>query len=89
MFGDKTPEQKEERLKVLDEQTVELEAKLKTAQETVHEFEEHALANVEKFHKQKTTDITDILITYIVMTIERCKKGRSSWVNIREACEAM
>lgn len=76
-------------MKLLDEQIVELEEKVKLARDTLSKFEKLALANVEKFYEQKTSDITDILMTYIVLTIERCKKSRATWVSIKEACEAM
>lgn len=89
MFGAATQEQKDEKLKVLDEHILGLEEKVKAARDALETFEDRALANVEKFSKQKNADITDILITHIVMTIERCKKSRSTWVNIKEACESM
>lgn len=89
MFGAGTAEQKEEKLKLLDEQILEREEMLKNARELLESFEKKALLNVEKFHKQKTSDITDILMTYIIMTIDRCKKSKTTWVNIKEACDAM
>ena len=89
MFGAASEEQREVKLKALDEQIVELEEKVKSSKEVLDEFETKALASVEKFNKQRTADITDIFITYIVMTLERCKKSRSTWQNVREACESM
>jgi len=89
MFGDGTPEQKEEKLKQLDEEIVEMEEKVKIATEAIEKFESSALANVEKFYAQKTSDITDVLITHVVMSIDQCKKSKASWVNVRQACQSM
>ena len=89
VFGGGTAEQKEEKLKQLDNLILEREEMLKNAQAQLESFEKRALANVEKFRKQKTSDITDILMNYIIMTIDRCKKRKTTWVNIKEACDAM
>lgn len=74
---------------MLDEQILEREEMLNNAKTLLENFEKQALVNVENFHKQKTTDIADILMTYIIMTIDRCKKSKATWVNIKEACDAM
>lgn len=89
MFGATTAEQKEEKLRQYDEQILDLEEKVESSKESKIEFEETALANIDKFHKQKAQDITDILINFIIMSIDRCKKSRSVWVNVKEVCDSI
>ena len=89
MFGAATVEQKEEKLRQLDEQILDMEEKVATLKETKEKFEETASANIDKFHKQKAHDITDILINFIIMSIDRCKKSRSAWANVKEVCDSI
>lgn len=89
MFGGATAEQKEEKLKTLDEQMLDMEERVRILRETNETFENAAWQNIEKFHRQKTNDITDILINYIIMTIDRCKKSKATWTSIKDACDAL
>lgn len=89
VFGAGTQEQREEKLKILDENILSLEERVQASREVLEKFESKALSNVDKFHQRKMADITDMFITHIVMMIEQCKKSRSTWANIREACECM
>jgi len=89
MFGGGTPEQKEEKLKTLDEQIVEAEERLHSLKEGMGTFETKALANIHQFNKQKVHDIQDILVNFIILSIDRCKKSRATWANIKAACDAI
>ncbi|XP_067938374.1 sorting nexin-4-like [Watersipora subatra] len=89
VFGGNTPEQKEGKLKALDEEILKMEEKVKASTESLTDFEEKALANVERFSKQKMADVTDIFVTHVMMTLERCKKSRATWQHIKKACECV
>lgn len=89
MFGGMSAEQREERLKSLDEQILDLEERVQTLKENMEKFQTAALANIEEFHHQKAQDVTDILINFLIMTIDRCKRSKATWVSIKEISDAM
>ncbi|KAK2498882.1 hypothetical protein MC885_018039 [Smutsia gigantea] len=74
LFGQETPEQREARIKVLEEQINEGEQQLKSKNLEGREFVKNAWADIERFKEQKNRDLKEALISYAVMQISMCKK---------------
>ncbi|XP_013397548.1 sorting nexin-4-like [Lingula anatina] len=89
LFGGDTAEQREEKLKVLDEQIKEAEAQVKTQTEEAREFVKDALQDLERFQRQKVKDLKESFTNYALFQIERCKKGIEVWQKTRECFEKM
>ncbi|GFS20017.1 sorting nexin-4 [Elysia marginata] len=89
LFGGDTPEQREVRLKQLDEQIVQAEAELKNVQEESQEFIELALRDIDRFQRQKTKDLQEIFTNYAVMQIKQCKKGIAIWTSAKDCFSKM
>uniref|UniRef100_A0A8C9EBF1 Sorting nexin 4 n=1 Tax=Phocoena sinus TaxID=42100 RepID=A0A8C9EBF1_PHOSS len=75
LFGQETPEQREARIKVLEEQINEGEQQLKSKNQEGREFVKNAWADIERFKEQKNHDLKEALISYAVMQISMCKKA--------------
>ncbi|KAM9582793.1 sorting nexin-4 isoform 3-T3 [Trichechus inunguis] len=89
LFGQETPEQKEARIKVLEEQINEGEQQLKSKNLEGREFVKNAWADIERFKEQKNRDLKEALISYAVMQISMCKKGIQVWTNAKECFSKM
>ncbi|ERE76703.1 oxysterol-binding protein-related protein 11, partial [Cricetulus griseus] len=74
LFGQETPEQREARIKVLEEQINEGEQQLKSKNLEGREFVKNAWADIERFKEQKNRDLKEALISYAIMQISMCKK---------------
>ncbi|EMP38343.1 Sorting nexin-4 [Chelonia mydas] len=74
LFGQETPEQREGKIKVLEEQIHEGEEQLKSKNVEGREFVKSAWADIERFKEQKNHDLKEALINYAVMQISMCKK---------------
>ncbi|KAL0600254.1 Sorting nexin-4 [Plecturocebus cupreus] len=89
LFGQETPEQREARMKVLEEQINEGEQQLKSKNLEGREFVKNAWADIERFKEQKNRDLKEALISYAVMQISMCKKGIQVWTNAKECFSKM
>uniref|UniRef100_A0A7N5K7W3 Sorting nexin 4 n=1 Tax=Ailuropoda melanoleuca TaxID=9646 RepID=A0A7N5K7W3_AILME len=89
LFGQETPEQREARIKVLEEQINEGEQQLKSKNLEGREFVKNAWADIERFKEQKNHDLKEALISYAVMQISMCKKGIQVWTNAKECFSKM
>ncbi|XP_012495105.1 PREDICTED: sorting nexin-4 [Propithecus coquereli] len=89
LFGQETPEQREARIKVLEEQINEGEQQLKSKNLEGREFVKNAWADIERFKEQKNRDLKEALISYAVMQISMCKKGIQIWTNAKECFSKM
>ncbi|MGH0152256.1 UNVERIFIED_CONTAM: hypothetical protein FKN15_048917 [Acipenser sinensis] len=74
LFGQETPEQREAKLKVLEEQIVEGEELVKTSNAECDEYVRKAWIDIDRFKEQKNQDLKEALISYAVMQISMCKK---------------
>uniref|UniRef100_G3Q6V3 PX domain-containing protein n=1 Tax=Gasterosteus aculeatus aculeatus TaxID=481459 RepID=G3Q6V3_GASAC len=84
LFGQEAPEQREARLKLLEELIAEGE---ETVKEKTVECEEHvdrAWVDMQRFKEQKDKDLREALINYAVMQISMCKKGTQMWSNAKD-----
>uniref|UniRef100_A0A803J2H2 Sorting nexin 4 n=1 Tax=Xenopus tropicalis TaxID=8364 RepID=A0A803J2H2_XENTR len=81
LFGQETPEQREAKMKLLEEQIEEGEEQLKSHNVESREFVRDAWQEVERFKEQKNRDLKEALISYAVMQISMCKKGIQVWSN--------
>ncbi|CAI9175619.1 unnamed protein product [Rangifer tarandus platyrhynchus] len=89
LFGQETPEQREARIKMLEEQIKEGEQQLKSKNLEGREFVKNAWADIERFKEQKNHDLKEALISYAVMQISMCKKGIQVWTNAKECFSKM
>ncbi|XP_012874774.1 PREDICTED: sorting nexin-4 [Dipodomys ordii] len=89
LFGQETPEQREARIKVLEEQINEGEQQLKSKNLEGREFVKNAWADIERFKEQKNRDLKEALISYAIMQISMCKKGIQVWTNAKECFSKM
>ncbi|CAH2304972.1 sorting nexin-4 [Pelobates cultripes] len=89
LFGQETPEQREAKLKLLEEQIVEGEEQLKLRNVESREFVKNSWLEIERFKEQKNRDLKEALISYAVMQISMCKKGIQVWTNAKECFSKM
>ncbi|XP_023274534.1 sorting nexin-4-like [Seriola lalandi dorsalis] len=84
LFGQEAPEQREARLKLLEELITEGEDAVKEKTAECEEHVERAWVDMERFEEQKDKDLREALINYAVMQISMCKKGIQVWSNAKE-----
>ncbi|XP_048341636.1 sorting nexin-4 isoform X1 [Sphaerodactylus townsendi] len=89
LFGQETPEQREAKIKVLEEQIHEGEEQLKAKNLESRDFVKSAWTDIERFKEQKNHDLKEALISYAVMQISMCKKGIQVWANAKECFSKM
>lgn len=89
LFGQETPEQREAKIKLLEEQIEEGEEQLKVQNEESRDFVQNAWLEIERFKDQKNRDLKEALINYAVMQISMCKKGIQVWTNAKECFSKM
>ncbi|XP_077129468.1 sorting nexin-4 [Ranitomeya variabilis] len=89
LFGQETPEQRESKIKQLEEQIEEGEEQLKVQNEDSRDFVQNAWLEIERFKDQKNRDLKEALINYAVMQISMCKKGIQAWTNAKECFSKM
>ncbi|XP_069080390.1 sorting nexin-4 isoform X1 [Pleurodeles waltl] len=89
LFGQETPEQREAKIKQLEEQIDEGEDQLKVKNTENKEFVRNAWEDIERFREQKNHDLKEALISYAVMQISMCKKGIQVWTNAKECFSKM
>ncbi|XP_019955408.1 sorting nexin-4-like [Paralichthys olivaceus] len=84
LFGQEAPEQREARLKLLEELIAEGEDTVKEKTIECEEHVEKAWVDMQRFEEQKDKDLREALINYAVMQISMCKKGIQVWSNAKE-----
>uniref|UniRef100_A0A8C4X8I8 Sorting nexin 4 n=1 Tax=Erpetoichthys calabaricus TaxID=27687 RepID=A0A8C4X8I8_ERPCA len=89
LFGQETPEQREAKLKVLEEQITEGEEFVKSKTLECEEYVQNSWIDIERFKEQKNQDLKEALISYAVMQISMCKKGIQVWTNAKECFSKM
>ncbi|KAG9349750.1 hypothetical protein JZ751_028198 [Albula glossodonta] len=89
LFGQETPEQRDAKLKVLEEQITEGEELLKEKNADCDEYVKNAWSDIERFKEQKDRDLKEALISYAIMQISVCKKGIQVWTNAKECFHKM
>ncbi|XP_040296227.1 sorting nexin-4 isoform X2 [Bufo bufo] len=89
LFGQETPEQREAKIKLLEEQIEEGEEQLKVQNVESGDFVQNAWLEIERFKDQKNRDLKEALINYAVMQISMCKKGIQVWTNAKECFSKM
>ncbi|XP_036400859.1 sorting nexin-4-like [Megalops cyprinoides] len=89
LFGLETAEQREAKLKVLEEQIAEGEELVKEKTTECNEFVKNAWEDIEHFREQKDRDLKEALISYAVMQISVCRKGIQVWSNAKECFNKM
>ncbi|XP_056391957.1 sorting nexin-4 isoform X2 [Hyla sarda] len=89
LFGQETPEQREAKIKLLEEQIEEGQEQLKVQNVESRDFVQNAWLEIERFKDQKNRDLKEALINYAVMQISMCKKGIQVWTNAKECFSKM
>ncbi|XP_052803527.1 sorting nexin-4-like [Mya arenaria] len=89
VFGNDTPEQRELKIKHLDEQIKLTEVELKQINEETQQFVEAALRDIDRFKRQKTKDLKEIFTNYAIMQIKQCKKGIAIWTSAKDCFTKM
>ncbi|KAM8883965.1 sorting nexin-4-like [Synchiropus splendidus] len=84
LFGQETPEQREARLKLLEEMIAEGEEMVKEKTMEREEHVEKAWVDMQRFKEQTNKDLREALINYAAMQINMCKKGIQVWSNAKE-----
>ncbi|PIK56849.1 hypothetical protein BSL78_06252, partial [Apostichopus japonicus] len=74
IFGPEKPEVKDARLRQLEDQIEEAEEAVLRNQSETMSFMEHALSEVERFKKQKGSDLKELFISYAVLQIKMAKR---------------
>uniref|UniRef100_A0A8C9XMJ5 Sorting nexin 4 n=1 Tax=Sander lucioperca TaxID=283035 RepID=A0A8C9XMJ5_SANLU len=78
LFGQEAPEQREARIKLLEELIAEGEDTVKEKTVECEEHVERAWVDMQRFKEQKDKDLREALINYAVMQISMCKKVEKS-----------
>ncbi|XP_067116572.1 sorting nexin-4-like isoform X1 [Osmerus mordax] len=89
LFGQETPEQREAKLKLLEEQIVEGEDAVKDKTVECEEHVKAAWVDMQRFKEQKDRDLREALYRYALMQISMCKKGIQVWGNAKECFQKM
>ncbi|XP_062238504.1 sorting nexin-4-like isoform X5 [Platichthys flesus] len=84
LFGQEAPEQREARLKLIEELIAEGEDTVKEKTAECEEHVEKAWVDMQRFEEQKDKDLREALIHYAVLQISMCKKGIQVWSNAKE-----
>uniref|UniRef100_A0A8C7NTH2 PX domain-containing protein n=1 Tax=Oncorhynchus mykiss TaxID=8022 RepID=A0A8C7NTH2_ONCMY len=89
LFGQETPEQREAKLSLLEEQIVQGEETVTEKTVECEEYVKGAWVDMQRFKEQKDRDLREALIGYAVMQISMCKKGIQVWTNAKECFHKM
>ncbi|CAN9508029.1 unnamed protein product [Ophioblennius macclurei] len=84
LFGQEAPEQREARLKLLEELISEGEDTVRDKTAEVQEHVEKAWVDMQRFKEQKDKDLREALVNYALMQISMCKKGMQVWSNAKD-----
>ncbi|XP_045555288.1 sorting nexin-4 [Salmo salar] len=89
LFGQETPEQREAKLSLLEEQIVHGEETVTEKTVECEEYVKGAWVDMQRFKEQKDRDLREALIGYAIMQISMCKKGIQVWTNAKECLHKM
>uniref|UniRef100_A0A674DBW0 Sorting nexin 4 n=1 Tax=Salmo trutta TaxID=8032 RepID=A0A674DBW0_SALTR len=89
LFGQETPEQREAKLSLLEEQIVQGEETVTEKTVACEEYVKGAWVDMQRFKEQKDRDLREALIGYAIMQISMCKKGIQVWTNAKECFHKM
>lgn len=89
LFGQESPEQREQKLAALEQDIKEGEELLKDKNQECQEFVQSAWKDIERFKEQKDRDLREALISYAIMQITMCKKGIQVWSNAKDCFSKM
>nr|XP_046194854.1 sorting nexin-4-like isoform X1 [Oncorhynchus gorbuscha] len=89
LFGQETPEQREAKLSLLEEQIVQGEETVTEKTVECEEYVKGAWVDMQRFKEQKDRDLREALIGYAIMQISMCKKGIQVWTNAKECFHKM
>ncbi|GAB1598167.1 sorting nexin-4-like [Argonauta hians] len=89
LFGGDTPEQRDQKVKVLEQQIHDSEAELKVVTEDTQVFMEQALKDIDRFERQKVKDLKEIFTNYAIMQIKQSKKGIAIWTSAKDCYSKM
>uniref|UniRef100_A0A8C7KC06 Sorting nexin 4 n=1 Tax=Oncorhynchus kisutch TaxID=8019 RepID=A0A8C7KC06_ONCKI len=89
LFGQETPEQREAKLSLLEEQIVQGEETVTEKTVECEEYVKGAWVDMQRFKEQKDRDLREALIGYAVMQISMCKKGIQVWTNAKDCFHKM
>ncbi|KAK7093117.1 sorting nexin-4-like isoform X2 [Littorina saxatilis] len=89
LFGGDTPEQRDVKLKQLEEQIAQTEIELRQTTDETQVFVEAALRDIDRFKRQKVKDLREIFTNYAVMQIKQCKKGIAIWTSAKDCFSKM
>ncbi|XP_064614027.1 sorting nexin-4-like [Liolophura sinensis] len=84
LFGSDTPEQRDQKIKQLEEQIALNEEELKTITAETQKFVELALRDIDRFERQKVKDLKEIFTNFAIMQIKQCKKGIAIWTSAKD-----
>ncbi|KAJ0037035.1 hypothetical protein NL108_015850 [Boleophthalmus pectinirostris] len=84
LFGAEAPEQRESRLKLLEEMICEGQDSVKEKTLERQEHVERGLVDMQRFKEQKDKDLKEALLSYALMQVSMCKKGIQVWSNAKE-----
>ncbi|ESO87762.1 hypothetical protein LOTGIDRAFT_234986 [Lottia gigantea] len=84
IFGSDTPEQRDLKIKQLEEQIKQAEIDVKQATQETQLHVQSALKDIERFQRQKVKDLHDIFTNYAIMQIKQCKKGIAIWTSAKD-----
>lgn len=84
LFGQEAPEQREARLKLLEELICEGQDSVKEKTLECREHVERSLVDVHRFKEQKDKDLNEALINFALMQVNICKKGIQMWSNAKD-----
>jgi len=85
LFGGDSPEQRELKIRQLDEQIAEAEQQVKQSNAEAQAFVELALRDIDRFKRQKVKDLKDVFIHYAILQIEKYKRGITLWQNMKDS----
>ena len=89
IFGNDTPEQREQKIKQLEEQIQQSEVELRRVGEETQKFIDTALRDIDRFKRQKVKDLREIFTNYAIMQIKQCKKGIAVWTSAKDCLTKM
>ncbi|XP_052091043.1 sorting nexin-4-like [Mytilus californianus] len=89
IFGGDTPEQREHKIKQLEEQIKQTDVDLRKVGEETQKFIDTALRDIDRFKRQKVKDLKEIFTNYAIMQIKQCKKGIAVWTSAKDCLTKM
>ncbi|XP_048730401.2 sorting nexin-4-like isoform X2 [Ostrea edulis] len=89
IFGSDTPEQRDQKIKQLEEQIEQTQVELRTVTEELQKFVDASMRDIDRFKRQKVKDLKEIFTNYAVMQIKQCKRGIAVWTSAKDCYTKM